>query len=184
MNVEAGEKQTYKMMGRIPEKDKDMLEERIKRVSKSRPPPGGPVAAAPAPAQEPSQPPSPAATGLPRPGSNRNLTSGIRMRYGHPSSAPGSAASAAAPAAMSASPNPSQPESRLPQSRGMSAGGRNRPVSGIFTLDFDKIESGSMHGSIGGPQLVNHNLDDIFDDEPVKLPSKLAYRRQGKVQFM
>merc|ERR1711971_326541 len=43
----------------------------------------------------------------------------------------------------------------------------------------DKIESGSMYGSIGGPQLVNHNLDDIFNDDPVRLPSTLAGRRQG-----
>jgi hypothetical protein len=35
-----------------------------------------------------------------------------------------------------------------------------------------------MYGSIGGPQLVNHNLDDIFDEEPVKLPSRLAGPRR------
>merc|ERR1719189_810018 len=93
----------------------------------------------------------------------------MRMRYGNPSAVP-----AGPPAA---SQNPGQPESRLPQSRG-SPGGRNRPVSGAFTLDLDKIESGSMYGSIGGPQLVNHNLDDIFDEEPVKLPSRLAGPRR------
>merc|ERR1719189_1248810 len=94
----------------------------------------------------------------------------MRMRYGNPSAVP-----AGPPAA---SQNPGQPESRLPQSRG-SPGGRNRPVSGAFTLDLDKIESGSMYGSIGGPQLVNHNLDDIFDEDPVKLPPTLAGRRPG-----
>ena len=95
------------------------------------------------------------------------------MRYGNPSAVP-----SGPPAA---SQNPGQPESRLPQSRG-SPGGRNRPVSGAFTLDLDKIESGSMYGSIGGPQLVNHNLDDIFDEEPVKLPSRLAGpRRPGNI---
>ena len=55
--------------------------------------------------------------------------------------------------------------------------------SGAFTLDFDKIESGSMHGSIGGPQLVNHNLDDIFNDDPVRLPQTLAGRRAGNFWF-
>ena len=62
---QAGEKQTYKMIGNIPDKDMSMLEERIKRASKSRPPPGGPVAAAaPAPVQEPEPvAPPPATTG-------------------------------------------------------------------------------------------------------------------------
>ena len=154
-----------------------MLEERIKRIQKSRPAPGVPVAAAPPPVQEPPPSASPLAangSGLPRPGTNRNTTSGLmRMRYGNPSAVP-----SGPPAA---SQNPGQPESRLPQSRG-SPGGRNRPVSGAFTLDLDKIESGSMYGSIGGPQLVNHNLDDIFDEEPVKLPSRLAGpRRPGNI---
>ncbi len=55
-------------------------------------------------------------------------------------------------------------------------GSPTRPISGAFTLDLDKIESGSMSGSIGGPQLVNHNLDDIFNDQPVVLPPTLAGR--------
>ena len=63
-----------------------MLEERIKRIQKSRPAPGVPVAAAPPPVQEPPQSASPLAangSGLPRPGTNRNTTSGLmRMRYG------------------------------------------------------------------------------------------------------
>jgi hypothetical protein len=63
-----------------------MLEERIKRIQKSRPAPGVPVAAAPPPVQEPPQSASPLAangSGLPRPGTNRNTTSALmRMRYG------------------------------------------------------------------------------------------------------
>merc|ERR1719491_1183734 len=81
---QAGEKQTYKMIGNIPDKDMSMLEERIKRAAKSRTPPGGPVAAMPPPLQDPPELAAPSvATGLPRPGTNRNMTSGLR-RYGHP----------------------------------------------------------------------------------------------------
>merc|ERR1711899_62021 len=47
---QAGEKQTYKMIGNLPDKDFSMLEERIKRASKSRPPPGsGPTASSAVP---------------------------------------------------------------------------------------------------------------------------------------
>ena len=116
-------------------------------------------------------------SGLPRPGSsqvNRNIPSGFR-RYQQQQ----------APAPQSST------ESRLPMQRnspghGSSGGGPrdrlhtynvDRPVSGAFTLDFDKIESGSTPGSIGGPELVNHNLDDIFNDSPVMLPPTLAGKK-------
>ena len=39
----------YKMVGNLKEKDSAMLEERIKRVSETRPPPGGPTIEPPAP---------------------------------------------------------------------------------------------------------------------------------------
>ena len=163
------------MIGNLPERDMAMLEERIKRVSKSRPATIPSAAAAAPRTQEPQEPaePMPAAaapqSGLPRPGSsqvNRNIPSGFR-RYQQQQ----------APAPQSST------ESRLPMQRyspghGSSGGGpRDRPVSGAFTLDFDKIESGSMAGSIGGPQLVNHNLDDIFNDSPVMLPPTLAGKK-------
>ena len=162
------------MIGNLPDKDISMLEERIKRASKSRPPPGsGPTAssaAPPAPARE--EPPEPVAqpvsTGLPRPGTNRNITSALR-RYGQPAGA--GREQSAGPAMSQNYGGQANPESRLPGPRG-SPGGRDRPVSGAFTLDLDKIESGSMYGSIGGPQLVNHNLDDIFNDDPVKVSFK------------
>ena len=106
------------------------------------------------------------------------MTSGLR-RYGQP---PGT--SQAIPTASVATPNYGGPsEVKPPHSRGSPSGGRDRPVSGAFTLDLDKIESGSMYGSIGGPQLVNHNLDDIFNDDPVKLPPTLAGQRPGKREF-
>ena len=175
---QAGEKQTYKMIGNIPDKDMSMLEERIKRAAKSRPPPGGPVAAMPPPVQDPPEPAAPpVATGLPRPGTNRNMTSGLR-RYGHPA-----APQMQAPTVPMATQNYGSSEFKVPQSKG-SPGGRDRPTSGAFTLDLDKIESGSMYGSIGGPQLVNHNLDDIFNDDPVKLPQTLAGQRQGNLTFI
>jgi len=78
-----------------------------------------------------------------------------------------------------------QPESRLPQQRTSpgsrigSGSGRDRPVSGAFTLDLDKIESVGMDGSIHAPQLVNHNLDGIFNEEPVVLPPTLVNRGGG-----
>ena len=157
------------MIGNIPDRDMAMLEERIKRTSKSRPPPGSsappaPVQAAPEPMAPPQQP-----TGLPRPG-NRNIpsaggASNLRMRYQQQQ-----------PQQQSGQPA----ESRLPQQRtspGSRIGsGRDRPISGAFTLDLDKIESGGMDGSIHAPQLVNHNLDGIFNEEPVVLPPTLANR--------
>ena len=158
----------------MPERDMAMLEERIKRTSKSRPPPGA-APAAPPPREEPVAPepsPPPAApTGLPRPGANRNMTSGLR-RYGQPQPQQQHQPSHDSHPMGGMVP----PSSRLPQ-RGSPGGGRDRPVSGAFTLDLDKIESGSMEGSIGGPQLVIHDLDAIFNDDPVKLPPTLAGRR-------
>lgn len=159
------------MIGHLPDRDMAMLEERIKRTLKSRPAPSAPSAAAPPPqvAQEPPEP-APVSTGLPRPGSNRNMTSGLR-RY-----QPQQPQAHQPPSSYDSNPSMmGPPSSRLPQ-RG-SPGGRDRPVSGAFTLDLDKIESGSMDGSIGGPQLVNHNLEAIFNDDPVKLPPTLAGRR-------
>ena len=163
----------YKMIGNIPDRDMGMLEERIKRQSKSRPPPGSsapqaPVQAAPEPMPPPQQP----ATGLPRPG-NRNIpsaaasgSSALRMRFQQQQ--------------QQQQQQQHQPESRLPQQRtspGSRIGSaRDRPVSGAFTLDLDKIESGGMDGSIHAPQLVNHNLDGIFNEEPVILPPTLTSR--------
>ena len=163
------------MIGNIPDRDLQMLEERIKRTSKSRPPPGSsapqaPVQAAPAPVPEPMAPPQ-QPTGLPRPG-NRNISSAggsgsnLRMRY----------------QGLGQQSQQQQPESRLPQQRTSpgsrigSGSGRDRPVSGAFTLDLDKIESVGMDGSIHAPQLVNHNLDGIFNEEPVVLPPTLVNR--------
>ena len=43
----------YKMVGSLPEKDMAMLEERVKRVSKTRPPPCGANNEQPAPTAQP-----------------------------------------------------------------------------------------------------------------------------------
>lgn len=160
------------MIGNLPDRDMAMLEERIKRTSKSRPPPG--VTSAPAPAAPEPEPPMPSAaapTGLPRPGAiaSRNGPSGLR-RYGQPASSSGAAAPPSANHYQQ-----QQPSNQF--SRGSPLSGRDRPISGAFTLDLDKIESGSMAGSIGGPELVNHNLDAIFNDDPVRLPPTLIGRR-------
>ena len=52
---------------------------------------------------------------------------------------------------------------------------KNRPVSGAFTLDLEKIES-QVDRQLGeqGIRLVNHNLDEIFNDEPVMLPETVT----------
>ena len=49
-------------------------------------------------------------------------------------------------------------------------GGGGRPISGAFTLDLEKIEAGMERVSDSGPQLVQHDLDDILNDSPVVLP--------------
>ena len=47
-----------------------------------------------------------------------------------------------------------------------------RPISGAFTLDLDKIEGrgGVERLSEIGPKLVEHDLDDIINSDPVMLP--------------
>ena len=59
------------------------------------------------------------------------------------------------------------------QSRSNSAGrapNPARPVSGAFTLDLDKIEGRMERLSDSGPKLVEHDLDDIINSDPVMLP--------------
>merc|ERR1719318_13770 len=117
-----GEK-LYKMIGNLPEKDMAMLEERIKRASKTRqvvnhnPPP----AAAEPPPPEPRQ----------QAGNRNTARPGTGIR-------PPSAASAGA-----ARDNESEVKMRYQQARSNSAGrapNPARPVSGAFSLDLDKIE--------------------------------------------
>jgi len=63
--------------------------------------------------------------------------------------------------------------------------GRDRPVSGVFSLDLDKIENGgdghrSNNGS--GPKLVTHNLDDIFgEDSTIRLPPTISSARSNLI---
>jgi len=149
-----GEK-LYKMIGNLPEKDMAMLEERIKRASKTRQVVNhnAPPAAVEPPPPEPRQQ-----------GGNRNTSrpgTGIR---------PPSAASAGA-----ARDNESEVKMRYQQARSSSAGRAPipaRPASGAFTLDLDKIEGrgGMDRLSDSGPKLVEHDLDDIINSDPVMLP--------------
>ena len=62
---------------------------------------------------------------------------------------------------------------RYQQARSNSAGrapNPARPVSGAFTLDLDKIEGRMERLSDSGPKLVEHDLDDIINSDPVMLP--------------
>lgn len=150
-----GEK-LYKMVGNLPDKDLAMLEERIKRASKTRhvvslrQPPSQPAQhqASPPPASEAKQSSRPA-TGMRPPtansaGSSRDTESDIKMRY----------------------------QQARAQSAGRAGSQPPRPVSGAFTLDLDKIEGrvGDVRLSMTGPKLVEHNLEDIINDCPVTLP--------------
>ena len=150
-----GEK-LYKMIGNLPDKDLAMLEERIKRASKTRQvvslkqPPAQPAQhqASPPPASEAKSGSRPA-SGMRPPssssaGSARDTETDIKMRY----------------------------QQARAQSAGRSGPQPPRPVSGAFTLDLDKIEGrvGDVRLSMAGPKLVEHNLEDIINDSPVTLP--------------
>lgn len=149
------------MIGNLPERDMAMLEERIKRTSKGRPPAG---MAEPEPLPPPREVAPPMASGLPRPGSvsNRNIPA--------PSGGPSSGLAAL---------QRRYQQSQVPQ-KTSPVSGRDRPVSGAFTLDLEKIESGSTDGSAwvssAMHQLVNHNLDAIFNEDPV-MPPTLSSRK-------
>jgi len=151
-----GEK-LYRMIGNLPDKDLAMLEERIKRASKTRqvishqqPPKQPQHQTSPPRDQESSRPSSRPATGLRPPSSSsagtaRDNETDIKMRY----------------------------QQARAQSAGRSGSGQPpRPVSGAFTLDLDKIEGkvGDVRLSCVGPKLVEHNLEDIINDSPVMLP--------------
>merc|ERR1719410_78047 len=58
----------------------------------------------------------------------------------------------------------------MQQARAGNSAPGNRPVSGVFSLDLDKIEGASDRLSDSGPKLVEHNLEDIMNSEPVVLP--------------
>ncbi len=178
--LQVGEK-LYKMIGNLPERDMAMLEERIKRVSKTRPPPesGAPAAQDPVPPPRQSQPssrsnPSTPSSGLPRPGSSRakvggipspsTSTSGLRRYQPQSNKKPESSSSGLL---------------RPKTSPASNGGGIPRPKSGIFALDLEKIENDALYESNAnqGPQLVNHNIDDILQDEPVVMPSSKSTSR-------
>jgi len=146
-----GEK-LYKMIGNLPDKDLAMLEERIKRASKTR----QVVSHQPQPVQHQASPPP----AEPQPRAGARPSTGLRP----PSSS----------SAGSARDTESDIKMRYQQARAQSAGRSHppRPVSGAFTLDLDKIEGrvGDVRLSVTGPKLVEHNLDDIINDSPVMLP--------------
>lgn len=145
-----GEK-LYRMIGNLPDKDLAMLEERIKRASKTRQVVSRQPAAQPIPTQSAAE-------------SRQTSRPGTGLRP---------------PSASSAAPLREAEQDlkiRFQQNRAQSAG-RNtapqpRPTSGAFTLDLAKIEGrvGDVRLSCIGPKLVEHNLDEIINDSPVTLP--------------
>jgi len=157
-----GEK-LYKMVGHLPDKDLAMLEERIKRASKTRQVVSQLQAAAP-----PVEPPM--ERGPPRP-----RTGGLRP----PAAGPPTSASAGA-----ARDGGVEAEVRLryQAARAGSGGRAPRPVSGAFTLDLAAIEgrAGGDRLSEVGPQLVEHDLQDIIDSDPVTLPLTRTHNHRGR----
>jgi len=145
-----GEK-LYKLIGNLPDKDMAMLEERIKRATKTRqvvaqvqavapPQPVEAERAAPGRPKTGLRPPSAASAGAAR---DQGVEAEVRMRY-----QAARASSAGRPAAAA------------------------RPTSGAFSLDLAAIEGrvGGDRLSEVGPQLVEHDLQDIIDSDPVTLP--------------
>merc|ERR1719471_2302804 len=146
-----------------------MLEERIKRQSKTRPPPASVAAPPPQQPQQPSIPNS--RIGL-QSANGQRPQGGIPSRLQRPSS---SSSTGSQPQAAAASGPPSSATFRR-GSPGKVGGAR--PISGAFTLDLEKIESTVENMGEGGVRLVNHNLDEIFNDGPVRLPQTMTARRQ------
>merc|ERR1719266_1733857 len=144
-----GEK-LYKLIGNLPDKDMAMLEERIKRATKTRqvvaqvqavapPQPVEAERAAPGRPKTGLRPPSAASAGAAR---DQGVEAEVRMRY-----QAARASSAGRPSAA-------------------------RKLEGAFSLDLAAIEGrvGADRLSEVGPQLVEHDLQDIIDSDPVTLP--------------
>jgi len=141
----------YKMIGNIPEKDMAMLEERIKRSMKNRPKQPEPV-----PQQRTAEPPSRKTSNLSKSGLARPGTQGSGTR-------PATAAS------EGGAPDIRQRYQGIRGSPPGGGGGATRPVSGVFSLDLEKIE-GDKERLSEGPKLIEHNLEDIMNSDPIALP--------------
>ncbi len=172
----------YRVIGNLKDKDMAMLEERIKRQAKTRPLPGTAPAAAPEPAAAP--PAAAAAQRRPSPADDGPPAAAAAPPSRLPGAPGGSRINSATitrrPAASTAGGVPS--DGPPPPTRGgLGVGGSPsrlaRPVSGAFTLDLDKIESAVDNLGDTGIRLVNHKLDDIFNEDPVALPQTLTGRR-------
>uniref|UniRef100_A0A0K2TDH6 Cytoskeleton associated protein 5 [Falco peregrinus] n=1 Tax=Lepeophtheirus salmonis TaxID=72036 RepID=A0A0K2TDH6_LEPSM len=154
-----GEKM-YKMIGNLPEKDMTMLEERIKRASKTRQPNVPQEQATTSPSNNKN--------------ANNNLPASKAAQSGRNIPNPGQTRSSSARQRMvnqniinnNNEANNNQSNSHNNQRSKVSPG---RPVSGAFTLNYEEIEAVSEYRmSESGPRLVRHNLDEIFGD--VSLP--------------
>ncbi len=156
----------YKVIGNLKDKDMAMLEERIKRQAKTRPLPG--TAAQQQQQQQQQQDP----VQHRRPSPDEQPASAGPQRRGFNSAPRRPATAGGVPA-----------DGPPPPTAARGGGGHNpspskmRPVSGAFTLDLDKIESAVDNIGDSGLRLVNHKLDDIFNDDPVSLPRTVSGRR-------
>ncbi len=162
----------YKVIGNLKDKDMAMLEERIKRQAKTRPLPGcGPVQqqqqqqTQQAPAREEAAPRRQASEDA-APAGNSRLPGASRINSATMTRPRPSAMTTAGGVPSDGPPPPTRQHGFTP--------GKARPVSGAFTLDLDKIESAVDNIGDSGLRLVNHKLEDIFNDEPVRLPQTIT----------
>ena len=168
------------MIGNLPEKDMAMLEERIKRVSKTRGAPS--INGSPPPAVTNGQtreqaPPEPRPnSGIPAPKSSLPTTTRIKNFRQFP--VPGGGPPPNIPPASAGPVTATTVNADVPMRKSPSS--RDRPVSGAFTLDIAKIEGGSAdadHSSHVFSRLVNHDLDDLLNGAPVVLPARSTSKR-------
>ena len=155
------------MINFLPEKDMAMVEERIKRLSKTRPPPGS--------SQQPEQQQQQQQQIPARVASASNGGGQARSKLamkGRPNTAAGGGgptqphAGAAAAAARVNNPN--------------SSPSRMRPVSGAFTLDLDKIDA-EVEAKIGGGMSggrINRadDINEVLNAEPVVINPDIKAR--------
>nr|CAH0109138.1 unnamed protein product [Daphnia galeata] len=139
-----GEK-VYKLIGQLSEKDMSLLEERIKRSAKNRPPAGAvPVKSA----QTPTPNPNPAPT-------SPDTRSGVPLRSARPASA----------YYASDNKNTRAEVAERPQVR---------PISGVFAMELEQTvqRAAGLRGNIDSSihiDLVQVNFDDILN-EAVPMP--------------
>ncbi|XP_040572755.1 cytoskeleton-associated protein 5 [Lepeophtheirus salmonis] len=154
-----GEK-VYKMIGNLPKKEMTMLEERIKRASKTR------QSVIP---QEIATSPSNDKN------ANNNSPAPKAAQSGRSNPNPGQTESSLAEQQMVNQNNINDINEDI-NNQSNSHNNQRSKVSGAFTLNYKEIEAVSEHIiTESGPRLISHNLDDIFED--VSLPKTQTSKR-------